>query len=99
MPKQADLTCAAKCVEDDPKEGISLPPALLQRLGINTKAKKPNTMLALAEMLMIRACVTRGTNISSEELGICKYVHMYICIFVTLQLAPGPRVSVCPPIL
>ena len=64
--KQAALTCATKYFEDDPKEGIAQLTALLQKFGINTKAKKSNTMLAE----MLRACVTRGINISSEEPGI-----------------------------
>ena len=66
--KQAALTCATKYLEDDSKKGLALRTAMLQKFGINTKAKKPNTMLA--EILMIRACVTRGINISSGELGI-----------------------------
>ena len=64
--KQATLTCAAKYFEDEPKEGIAQLTALLQRFGINTKAKKSNTMIAE----MLRACVTRGINMSSKELGI-----------------------------
>ena len=64
--KQAALTCATKYFEDDPKEAIAQLTALLQKFGINTKAKKSNTMLAE----MLRACVTRGIHISSEELGI-----------------------------
>ena len=64
--KQAALICATKYSEDDPKEGIAQLTALLQKFGINTSAKKSNTMLAK----MLRACVTRGNDISSEELGI-----------------------------
>ena len=64
--KHAALTCATKYFEDDPKESIAHLTALLQKFGINTSAKKSNTMLAE----MLRACVTRGINISSEELGI-----------------------------
>ena len=64
--KHAALTCATKYFEDDPKESIAHLTALLQKFGINTSAKKSNTMLAE----MLRACVTRGINVSSEELGI-----------------------------
>jgi hypothetical protein len=64
--KHAALTCATKYFEDDPKESIAHLTALLQKFGINTSAKKSNTMLAE----MLRACVTRGINASSEELGI-----------------------------
>ena len=64
--KQAALTCATKYFEDDSKEGLAQFTALLQKFSINTKARKTNTMLAE----MPRACVTRGVNISSEELGI-----------------------------
>ena len=63
--KQAALTCATKYLEDNSKEEMALLTSILQKLIINTKAKKPNTMLT--EMLMIRARVTRGINISSGE--------------------------------
>ena len=66
MLKPAALSCAAKYFDDDEKEGIILLTAMLQKFNISTRAKKPNTMLAE----MLRACVTRGVNISSEELGI-----------------------------
>ena len=52
--------------KDDAKGELALLTAMLQKFSINTKAKKSNTMLAE----MPRACVTRGINISSEELGI-----------------------------
>ena len=64
--KQAALTCATKYFKDVSKEGLALLTAMLQKFSINTKAKKSNTMLAE----MLRACVTRGINISSEDLGI-----------------------------
>ena len=64
--KQSALTCAAKYFEDDPKEAIAQLTVLLQKFGINTKAKKSNIMIAE----MLRDCVTRGINISSKELGI-----------------------------
>ena len=64
--KPAALSCAAKYFDDDEKEGLALLTAMLQKFNISTRAKKPNTMLAE----MLRACVTRGVNISSEELGI-----------------------------
>ena len=64
--KPAALSCAAKYFDDDEKEGIILLTAMLQKFNTSTRAKKPNTMLAE----MLRACVTRGVNISSEELGI-----------------------------
>ena len=64
--KPAALSCAAKYFDDDEKEGLILLTAMLQKFNISTRAKKPNTMLAE----MLRACVTRGVNISSEELGI-----------------------------
>ena len=54
--KHAALTCATKYFEDDPKESIAQLTALLQKFGINTSAKKPNTMQAE----ILRACVTRG---------------------------------------
>ena len=63
--KQAALTFATKYFENDPKGSIAQRTALLQKFGIDTSAKKPNTMLAE----MLRSCVTRGINISSEELG------------------------------
>ena len=66
MLKHAAVICATKYFEDDPKESIAQLTALLQKFRINTSAKKSNTMLAE----MIRACVTRGITISSEELGI-----------------------------
>ena len=66
MLKQAALTCATKYFEDDQKEGIAQLTALLPKFGINASANKSNTMLAEVP----RACVTRGVNISSEELGI-----------------------------
>ena len=66
MLKQAALACATKYFEGDPKGGLALLTAMLQKFSIHTKAKKSNTMLAE----MHRACVTRRINISSEELGI-----------------------------
>ena len=42
--------------------------AMLQKFSISTRAKKPIANTMHAEML--RACVTQGVNISSEELGI-----------------------------
>ena len=59
--KQAALTCAMAYFEDDPKEGIAQPAALLQKFGINTNAKKANTMLA--EILRACARVTQGMHI------------------------------------
>ena len=67
MLKQAALMCATKYFENDSTEGLALLTAMLQKFSINTNAKKSNTMLAE----MLRACVTQGINISSEELGIC----------------------------
>ena len=64
--KPAAMSCATKYFDDDEKEGLVLLTAMLQKFNISTRAKKPNTMLAE----MLRACVTRGVNISSEELGI-----------------------------
>ena len=90
MLKQAALMCATKYFEDDSKEGLALLTAMLQNFSINTKAKKPNTMLRLAEMP--RACVTRGTHISSEELGIWHVNN------AALQLGPSRWVCICPPI-
>ena len=66
MLKEAALACATKYFEDDSKEGLVLLTAMLQKLSMYTTAKKPNTMPAE----MLRACVTRGINVSSEELGI-----------------------------
>ena len=54
-----------KYFDDDEKEGLALLTAMLQKLIIPTRAKTQNTMRAE----MPRACVTRGINISSEELG------------------------------
>ena len=51
---QAVLMCATNYSEDDSKEGIAQLTALLQKLGISTKAKKPNTMLAEKLMKVLR---------------------------------------------
>ena len=53
--KQAALACATKYFEDDSKNGLALLTDMLQNFSINTKAKKPNTMLAEMLMIMIRA--------------------------------------------
>ena len=65
--KQAALACAAEYFEGDSKEGLALLTAMLQKFSISQDVKY-RAALMLAEML--RACVTRGINISSEELGI-----------------------------
>ena len=52
--KNAALTCATKYFEEDAKEGLVLLTAVLQKFSINTKARKPNTIMAE----MLRACVT-----------------------------------------
>ena len=70
--RQAALTFTAKYFEDDLKEGLALltAAAMLQKFCINTNATKSNTILAE----MLRACVTRGINISSEEWHMtCQY--------------------------
>ena len=55
--KQGALTCPTKYFEDDPKESVAQLTALLQKFGINTSAKKSNTMLA--EMLSLGLCNPR----------------------------------------
>ena len=75
MLEQVALACATKYFEDDSKEGLAqlTAAALLQKFSINTKGKNSNAMLAE----MLKACVTRGINIPSGELGIW-YCHTAI---------------------
>ena len=48
--KNAALTCATQYFEDDAKGGLVPLTDMLQKFSINTNAKKPNTMLAPAEI-------------------------------------------------
>ena len=86
--KQAALTCATKYFEENSKEELALLTAVLQKFIINTKTKKPNTMLTE----MLRAWVTRGIIISSEELGIWHANN------ARQRLGPSLWVCICPPI-
>ena len=80
----APLSCAAKYFDDDEKEGLALLTAVLKKLSISTRAKKPNAMLAKIP----RACVARGANMPSGELGIFLLAHQ------DWGRAHGP---LCPP--
>ena len=62
--KQAAVPCATKHFKVDSKGGLAQLTALLQKFNINTKAKKPNSMLAE----MPRARAARGENIQSAGL-------------------------------
>ena len=83
--KQAALSCATQSFEDDSKEGIAQLTALLQKFGINTKAKKPNTMPAA----MLRACVTRGVTLQAKS---------WVYENSTLRLGLSPWICMCTPI-
>ena len=64
--KQAALNCAEKYVADDEKQGLPMLAATMAEFSISSRAKKTNTMISE----MLRACVTRGVNVSRDELGI-----------------------------
>ena len=66
MIKQAALNCAEKYFDNEEKHGVPIPTAMMAEISISSRAKKSNTIVAE----MLRACVTRGMNVSREELGI-----------------------------
>ena len=66
--KQAALSCAEKYFDDEEKQGLPTLEliAMMEEFSMTSRAKKTNTIVAE----LLRACVTRGVNVSREELGI-----------------------------
>ena len=64
--KQAALNCAEKYFDDEEKQGLPMLAAAMAEFSIKSRAKKTNTIISE----MLRACVTRGVNVSLDELGI-----------------------------
>ena len=64
--KQAALNCAEKYFDDKEKQGLPILNAMMKEFSITSRAKKTNTIVAE----LLRACVTRGVNVSREEPGI-----------------------------
>jgi hypothetical protein len=64
--KQAALNCAEKYFDDEEKQGLPILMSMMEEFSISSRAKKTNTIVAE----LLRACVTRGVNVSREELGI-----------------------------
>ena len=64
--KQAALNCAETCFDDEEKQGLPILIAMMDEFSITSRAKKTNTIGAE----LLRACVTRGVNVSREGLGI-----------------------------
>ena len=64
--KQAALNCAEKHFDDKEKQGLPMLAAKMAEFSTSPRAKKASTMISE----MPRACVTRGVNVSREELGI-----------------------------
>ena len=64
--KQAALNCAEKYFDDEEKQGLPIFTAMIAEFGISSRAMKTNTIVAE----LLRACVTRGVNVSREELRI-----------------------------
>ena len=63
--KQAALNCAEKYFDDEEKLGLPILMPMMEEFSISSRAKKTNTIVAE----LLRACVTRGVNVSREELG------------------------------
>ena len=64
--KQAALNCAEKYFDAEEKLGLPILMSMMEEFSISSRAKKTNTIVAE----LVRACVTRGVNVSREELGI-----------------------------
>ena len=64
--KQAAFNCAEKYFDDEEKERLPIPNAMMAELSISPRAKKTNT--TVAELL--RACVARGAAASRGKLGV-----------------------------
>ena len=64
--KQAALDCAEKYFDDEEKLGLPILLSMMEEFSISPRAKKTNAIVAE----LLRACVTRGVNVSREELGI-----------------------------
>ena len=64
--KQAASNCAEKYFDDEEKKGLPILNAMMEEFSMTSRAKKTNGIVAEA----LRACVTRGVNVSREELGI-----------------------------
>ena len=64
--KQAALDCAEKYFDDEEKRRLPTLNAMMKTNSATSRAKKAST--AAAELR--RACVTRGANVSREELAI-----------------------------
>ena len=64
--KQAALHCAEKYFDDEEKQVLPVLIAMMDEFSIRSQSKKTNTIVAE----LLRACVTRGVNVSREELGI-----------------------------
>ena len=64
--KQAAINCAEKYFDNEENQGMPVIAVTMAEFGISSRAKKTNTMISE----MLRACVTRGVNVSREELGI-----------------------------
>ena len=58
--KQAALNCAENYFDDEEKQGLPILTALMAEFSISSRAKKTNTIVAE----ILRACVTRGVNVS-----------------------------------
>ena len=68
--EQTALNCAENHFDDEEKQGLPILNAMImimmEEFSITSRAKKTNTIVAE----LLRACVTRGVNVSREELGI-----------------------------
>ena len=63
---QTALTCAEKYVDDEEKQRMPMLAATMAKFSISSQAKKTDTMMSE----ILRASVTRGANVSREELSI-----------------------------
>ena len=63
---QTALNCAEQYVDDEEKQGMPMLADIMAKFIISSQAKKTNIMISE----MLRACVTRGANVSREELSI-----------------------------
>ena len=64
--KQAALNRAEKYFDDEVKQGLPILTAVTTESSLSSRAKKTNAIVAE----VLRACVTRGANVSREGPGI-----------------------------
>ena len=65
--KQAALNCSEKYFDDEEKHGLTMLDATMVEFSITSRSKKTNTMIS---EMHAKGLVTRGVNVSRDELGI-----------------------------